>query len=111
MPTLEVTNLGGPLTRKNTGDINSGLAKFNTSWGYDPYTKPGNLTWLEQPTSILTWNDPMDPLFVMKQRTESNINYMYGVGGGSDLYRITVNSTTNPNVDTASVIGDVSSGS
>ena len=108
MTTLEINNLGGPLTRRNNGDINSGEARFETSWGYDPYSKPGNLTWMEQPTSIQTWNDPQDPLHIMKQRTETNVNYVYGVGGSNDLYRITVNSATNPNVDTASIIGDVS---
>ena len=111
MPTLEINNLGGPLTRKRTGDIKSGLARFETSWGYDPYSKPGNLTWMEQPTSIASWNNPQDPLFTMKQRTESNINYVYGIGGASDLYKVTVNSTTNPNVDTASIIGDANFGS
>src|SRR3990167_4984626 len=111
MPTITVDNLGGPLTRRNNGNINSGQARFETSWGYDPYSNPGNLSWMEQPTSILTWNDPQDPLHIMKQRTESNINYVYGVGGASDLYRVTVNSATNPNVDTASIIGDANYGS
>ena len=46
MTTLEINNLGGPLTRRNNGDINSGEARFETSWGYDPYSKPGNLTWM-----------------------------------------------------------------
>ena len=100
MPTLTITNLGGPLTRKRTGDINSGLARFETSWGYDPYTKPGNLTWLEQPTSILTGA----LLVAMKQRTEAAINYIYGVASNNNLYRTTVNSTSNPDLDSPSVI-------
>lgn len=50
--TLEITNFGGRLTRYVNGDINSGYAKFTSSWGYDPFSKPGNLTWNYQPTDI-----------------------------------------------------------
>ena len=108
--TLTITELGGPLTRKNTGDVNSGLAKFETSWGYDPYSKPGNLTWMEQPTSILTWTGSQGPMMAMKQRTESDVNLVYGFSANANLYRITVNSSTNPNVDSPSVIGAVTPG-
>lgn len=110
MQTLEITNLGGPLTRRNTGDINSGLAKFVTSWGYDPYSKPGNLTWLEQPTSILTWAGSQGPMAIMKQRTEGDVNLVYGVANNANLYRITVNSSSNPNVDSPSIISALAGG-
>ena len=108
--TLTITNLGGPLTRRNTGDIKSGLAKYATSWGYDPYSKPGNLTWLEQPVSILSWSGSQGPMAVMKQRTESDVNYVYGVAKNANLYRITVNSSTNPNLDSPSVISAMAGG-
>ena len=52
--TIEITNFGGRLTRILNGDMNSGFAKFATSWGYDPFSKPMNLTWLEQPVNITT---------------------------------------------------------
>lgn len=101
--TLTITNLGGPLTRRNTGDINSGLTRYDTSWGYDPYSKPGNLTWLEQPVSVLS---VAVATHAMKQRIESNVNYVYALGSSNDnLYRITVNSSSNPDVNTASVLG------
>lgn len=102
MKTLEITNLGGPLTRKNYGDINSGLAKHDTSFGYDPFSKPGTLTWLEQPTSILSDNN----ILVLKQKAEGNTqrNYVYSFDSGELLRRITVNSTTNPNLDSPSII-------
>lgn len=104
MPTLTVTNLGGPLTRKNTGDINSGFAKYGTSWGYDPYSKPGNLTWLEQPTSILA-SDILSP--AMKQRTEGyrQNNFVYHLASSETVRRFTVNTSTNPNNDVPSIIG------
>src|SRR3990167_5226753 len=103
MPTLEINNLGGPLTRRNNGDINSGLARHSTSWGYDPYSKPGNLTWLEQPTSILTDIIPA----AMIQRTEGlrQLNYVYYLQNDGTLRRITVNSSTEPNLDSPSVVG------
>lgn len=50
--TIEITNFGGRLTRILNGDMNSGFAKFATSWGYDPFSKPMNLTWFEQPVDI-----------------------------------------------------------
>lgn len=50
--TIEITNFGGRLTRIINGDMNSGFAKFNNSWGYDPFSKPMNLTWFEQPVDI-----------------------------------------------------------
>ena len=104
MPTLTVTNLGGPLTRKNTGDINSGLAKYDTSWGYDPFSKPGNLTWLEQPTSILA-SDILAA--AMKQRTEGirQNNFVYHLTNGGTVRRFTVNTSTNPDNDVPSIIG------
>lgn len=50
--TISITNFTGRLTRIQNGDLNSGFAKFDTSFGYDPFTKPMNLTWLEQAQSI-----------------------------------------------------------
>lgn len=51
--TIAITNFTGALTRQVNGDLNSGLAKFATSWGYDPFSQPGNLTWNYQTTSIV----------------------------------------------------------
>lgn len=107
--TITITEFGGPLTRRNDGDINSGLAKYDTSWGYDPYSKPGNLTWMEQPTSILSLAGANSVIGVMKTRLESNQGFVYAVSNGANgrLRRIQVNDTTtnNPNFDTHSVMG------
>lgn len=101
--TIEITEFGGPLTRKITGDINSGFAKYSTSWGYDPYSKPGNLTWLEQPTSILTTN--LGPIVALDNYYAGSSDYVSAVDHVSSLYQITVSNGTNPNIDSASVIG------
>lgn len=103
--TITVTEFGGPLTRRSDGDIKSGLAKYDTSWGYNPYAKPGNLTWMENPTSILTLSGA--PISAMKQRTEGTINYVYGVQSPGTLYKIQVSSTLSADVDSPSVIGAV----
>lgn len=108
---LVITEFGGPLTRRSDGDINSGLAKFETSWGYDPYSKPGNLTWLEQPTSILTLTGANGPIVAMKQRSEGlnpSDNYVYAIANNETLYKISVTQDSgvdNPNFDSPSVIG------
>lgn len=101
--TLVVTNFGGPLVRKRDGDLNSGLARYDTSWGYDPYSKPGNLTWLEQPTSILTTG--LVTMVAMSNYASGQSTFVHGVDSQSSVYQITVSNGTNPNVDTASVIG------
>ena len=118
METLTITNLGGPLTRRNTGDIKSGLAKFENSWGYDPYSKPGNLTWMEQPTSILSGQGGNGgPIVAMKQRTEGitgATTYVYAInstGTGDELYKIQAISGSNPNFDSPSLIGTLSDAS
>lgn len=121
MPTITIDNLGGPLTRRQNGEINSGLAKFDTSWGYDPYSEPGNLTWMEQPTSILTLtpsNSSVATIFNMKTSDEGGTPLVYAIGGLStapNLYRISLANNSTPNLDSPSVIsaftGDLTYGS
>lgn len=103
MKTLEITNFGGRLTRILNGNLNSGFAKFAPSFGYDPFTKPMNLTWLEQPTSITA--GVTDMVVAMKTRFARvpQINYVFGVGSTGKIYKIESASTTNPQVD--SVVG------
>ena len=107
---LTITNFGGPLTRRNTGEINSGLAKYATSWGYDPYSKPGNLTWMEQPTSILTGASTTDTIIAMKARTEGALQRVYALNAVNTLYKISVNGAENPSLDSPSVIGTIGTG-
>src|SRR3990167_5363588 len=103
--TITITEFGGPLTRRNNGDINSGLTKFDTSWGYDPYSKPGNLSWMEQPSSILAQTSGAGPLVIMKVRNEGTSNYVYALANNRNLYKIQVNTGGVANYDIASVIG------
>ena len=100
--TLIIDNFQGRLTRYKEGDINSGFAKYNTTFGNDPFTNPGNLTWFEQPIRI----DPdasviTDIIMAQKVRLESGITYVYAVGHTGRFYKIQVNdpSTFNPNYD------------
>lgn len=109
MKPITITNFGGPLTRRNNGDIDSGLAKFGPSWGYDPYSSPGNLTWFERPTSILSLAGANSVIGVMKTRTVNNVGYVYAIAasGGNNLYEIQINntSTNNANFDSPSAVG------
>jgi|SRR5882724_1058162 len=50
--TIVIDNFTGSLTRTINGLMNSGMAKFATSWGYNPFKKPGNLTWNLIPLDI-----------------------------------------------------------
>lgn len=109
--TIELTDFTGKLTRKQNGPINSGFAKFDTSWGYDPFSKPGNLTWFEAPTDL----DPSDTsiaetIVCAKPRIEGgNQLYIYAIGADytgnlAKLFKIQPNSVGNPNLDTSSVL-------
>lgn len=107
--TIVIENFTGSLTRKLNGPLDSGLAKFTTSFGYDPFTKPGNLTWFEQPSSIAGISD----LIVdTKPRFEggSSTTFIYALGNTGNLYKIQPNSITNPNLDSVIGIASVKSG-
>ncbi len=100
--TLTIDNFQGRLSRYKDGDINSGYAKYSTTFGNDPFSNPGNLTWFEQPTRI----DPAgsvitDIIMASKPRLESGITYVYAIGSTGRLYKIQVNDPTtyNPNYD------------
>lgn len=99
MPTLEITNWGGPLVRKKDGPINSGLVKFDNSWGYDPYSNPGNLTWMEQPTSILTIGSIAGAVVAQEHHVEYPFSYAYVVTNDGTLRKVNVAN------DSPSVVG------
>lgn len=105
LETLTITEFGGPLTRRMDGPINSGKAKYDTSWGYDPYSKPGNLTWLEQPTSILTIGT--GAIVATDNYYSGQSNFLRIVDSNSSLYSLTVSNGSNPELDTSSVIGAI----
>lgn len=106
-----IDNFTGRLTRQDVGDLNSGFAKYNTTFGNDPFTNPGNLQWFEQPTSIA--GITLAPVMTGKVRTESHTNYVYAFNdtGLITLNKIQINKTDsvppNPNYDTPSVIGAI----
>lgn len=100
---IVIDNFLGRLTRYKDGDINSGFAKYTSTFGNDPFSNPGNLTWFETPTRIDTAETVITDLIVAaKARLESGITYVYAVGHLGRLYKIQVNDPTtyNPNYDT-----------
>src|SRR3990167_306250 len=97
--TLTITNFQGRLTRYNNGDINSGYAKYDTTFGNDPFTRPGNLTWFEQPSSVLTLTGINGPIIAMKQRVETAFSYAYSFAKNGNLYKVLSDN------DTSSIIG------
>ena len=100
MATLLIDNFQGRLTRYKDGDINSGYAKYSTTFGNDPFTSPGNLTWFETPTRIDSDEDIITDLIVAaRPRLESGITYVYAVGHTGRLYKIQVNDPTTYNPD------------
>lgn len=100
--TLVIDNFGGRLTRYGDGDINSGFAKYSTTFGNDPFSSPGNLSWFESPVQIDAAESVITDLIVAgKERVESGVSYVYAIGHTGRLYKIQVNdpSSYNPNYD------------
>lgn len=102
METLLINNFQGRLTRYNDGDINSGQAKYTTTFGNDPFSSPGNLTWFEAPTQIdPTGSVISDLIMTSRTRLESGVTFVYAVGHTGRVYKIQVNDPTTyaPNFD------------
>lgn len=90
----------GNLVRDNIGDMSNGNAKYDSTFGNDPFSNPGNLTWMEQATQI----DPSasvitDMIMDGKERVESGISYVYAIGHTGRLYKIQVNDPASHNPD------------
>lgn len=102
MPTLVIDNFKGDMTLYQNGDINSGKSFELNVAGYNPFVKPGCLTWGEAPIQI----DPngsviTDMIVAGKERVESGILYVYAIGHTGRLYKIQVNDpvTYDPDYD------------
>ena len=111
MSTLTINNFGGRLTRYEDGDINNGLAKYATTFGNDPFSSPGNLTWFEQPTRIDSGESVItDLIMAARPRLESGITYVYAIGHTGRLYKIQVNDPTTftPNFDSPVLLATLS---
>ncbi len=111
LKTLTIDNFKGSLTRYSDGDINSGYAKYATTFGNDTFSKPGNLTWNETAIQI----DPSgsvitDLIMAGKERVENGVSYVYAIGHLGRLYKIQMNdpSTYNPNYDNPVLIATLS---
>lgn len=99
--TKVISNFSGRLTRIINGDMNSGFAKFANSYGYDPFSKPGNLTWFENYTPI---SGVTDLILSAKTRWIGESNpIVYAIGSTGNLYKIQVSSSANNSVH--SIIG------
>jgi hypothetical protein len=113
METKEITNFGGRLTRIVNGDLNSGFANFTTSYGYNPFSKPGNLTWMRGPIDITSGTGITGLVVAGKTRFETRDQYVYVVDDAAKLIKIKVYSRGSPpggNTLTASVLGSASLG-
>ncbi len=105
--TLVIDNFAGSMTGFLDGDINSGRSYVQTCSGQNPFIKPGNLTWGENATQIDSAGSIItDMVVAAKERVESGILYVYGIGHTGRVYKIQVNDPTtyNPDYDTPSLL-------
>lgn len=111
--TLVVDNFKGSMTIYQNGDINSGKSFELNVAGYNPFVKPGCLTWSSAPTQIDAAGSVItDCILAGKERVESGILYVYAIGHTGRVYKIQVNdpSSFNPNHDTPVLLATLSSG-
>ncbi|MDE2079702.1 MAG: hypothetical protein KGI73_04975, partial [Patescibacteria group bacterium] len=89
-----IDNLGSlGVSRRANGKLNSGYSKYSTSWGIDPFTKPGALGWQEQLTVIDSGHSTITDLIVqMKARVESGTPYAYSADYAGNVYKHTLSS-------------------
>lgn len=112
--TLVIDNFGGRMTPYQDGDINSGLTYEVNTFGHDPFSKPGNLTWVQASTQIDEAGDVIQDLIMAgKERVESGILYVYAIGHTGRLYKIQSNNpaTFNPNYDNPVLLATLTAGS
>lgn len=109
--TLVIDKFNGRLTRARDGDINSGMANFYSSWGYDAQQFTGTLAFSEGATDI-TKGVITDCVMSQRVRVESGVTYCYAIGHLGRLYKIQVNdpTTKNPDYDTPVLLATLSSG-
>lgn len=113
METKVINNFQGRLTRYENGDLNSGYARYSTTFGHDPFTTPGGLTWFEAPTQIDSGGSVItDLIMAARPRLESGITYVYAIGHTGRLYKIQVNDPTTyaPNYDNPVLLTTLTSG-
>ena len=111
MPTLTIDNFQGSYTLYRNGDINSGKSYEQVSGGYNPFSKPGQLTWSDAPILIDSAGSTITDLIVAaKERVESGILYVYAIGHTGRLYKIQVNdpNTLNPDYDSPVLLATLS---
>jgi hypothetical protein len=90
-PPIIINNFRGSLTRIVNGDLNSGFAKFSTSFGYETYGYPNNLRWQEQATQIDSGATVIQDLILkLKNRVESGVPYCYAIGYAGRFYKINI---------------------
>lgn len=114
MKTKVIDNFKGSMTQYVNGDLNSGLSYVVNTFGADPFTKPGNLTWCNASSRIDSGGTIITDLIMCgKERVESGILYVYAVGHLGRVYKIQVNrpSTNDPNYDNAVLLTTITSGS
>ena len=111
LKTLVINKFNGNLSRFRDGDINSGMANFFTSWGYNTFIYSGTLTFNQAPyavgASVIT-----DCIMDMKTRIEnSNICYVYALGHTGKIYKIQINNPgVTPDYDNAVLLYTLTGG-
>lgn len=104
--TIVINNFEGKLTRVRNGMLNSGFAKFDTSFGYNPFFKPGQLSWFKDTFNLSTLITNGVALAGVS-RVESggvvtyiitSTGHLYRIigegGGGTDLHTLATGSPT-----------------
>lgn len=111
--TLTVDNFKGSMTAYSDGNINSGFTYVVNTFGANPFSKPGNLTWCNDSIQIDSAGSVITDLIMAgRERVENGILYVYAIGHTGRVYKIQVNDPTtfNPDYDNPVLLTTITSG-
>lgn len=89
MKTIVIDKWDGRLTREAFGDINSGLAKFDTSFGYNTFLNNRQLTWFKAPTNVSAIITDSSLVLDGRARFESGTLFTYAISDSGKVWKIT----------------------
>ncbi len=84
--TIVIDNFTGSLTRTLNGPLNSGLAQYVSSFGYNPFIYPKNLTWTPSEVDITSTLNGL--VLAGKPRIEGTSQFLYAITSTGHFVKI-----------------------
>lgn len=93
MAIFQINNFSGNLTRKVTGQMNSGLARVGKTYSIDPFNNAPGLIFQETPTNLDPTHATITDIIVDGVlNEESGVSYLYCIDRSGIVYKINTSS-------------------